>query len=111
MYKKTIATKTSIKHNTSVEGERIEKHVQRLLTNKEPIQASAPLTYQERAEGINPDYDIRTDRFEQAVTAMDIATKGRLAKRKGPERPRDETPAAKAAGNDRKDGGKPEGEA
>lgn len=107
MYRKSLPTKTKIRVNRNEQGERIEKVVQRMLSNKEPIKDGAPLTYQERSEGINPDYDIRTDRFEQAVEAMDIRTKGQLAKREENQRKTkeakeqpDDTPAAKAAKRD-----------
>lgn len=63
------------------EGERIEVKVDRVTTQNEPIKDGAPPIYTERKEGVLPGYDIRTDRFEIAVEAMDKVTKSKLAKR------------------------------
>ena len=48
----------------SREGETIEAKVRRIMNNNEPISDQAPLIYTERKDGINPDYDIRSDRFD-----------------------------------------------
>lgn len=72
---------TSITQNTKEIGEFLETKIERIVNNNEPITDGAPIIYQERGEGINPDYDIRTDRFDVAIEAMDIATKSKLAKR------------------------------
>lgn len=81
MYKYRKATKTSIKQNDSYEGETIEQKIVRIMSNKEPISDGAPLVYTDRKDGVLPDYDIRTDRFEIAVDAMDKVTRSEIAKR------------------------------
>jgi len=81
MYKTPINTKTSIKLNQSLEGETIEQKVERVTTNKEPIKDGAPLIYTDRNEGVKAGYDIRTDRFEIAIEAMDKVQKSVIAKR------------------------------
>jgi hypothetical protein len=81
MIKKRIHRGTSIERNESYEGERLETKIERIITNKEPIKDGAPLIYTERIKGVQPDYDIRTDRFDVAVEAMDYVTKSHLAKR------------------------------
>lgn len=83
MYKKINPKrqKTTLKVNTSYEGETIEMKVRRILNNKEPIKDGAPLIYTERKDGVKPEMNIRTDRFELAVDAMDYITKTKLAKR------------------------------
>lgn len=63
------------------EGESIEAKVTRIVLNKEPIKDGAPLIYTDRKDGVLPGYDIRTDRFEVAVEAMDKITKSKIAKR------------------------------
>lgn len=78
--KKTIA-KTRLNVNKSYEGEPLEIKVQRLVQNKEPLDGSVPLTYQERAEGVNPAYNIKTDKWEVAAEAMDRATKEKILRR------------------------------
>lgn len=62
-------------------GESIETKVLRITQNKEPISDGSPTIYMERKDGIKPEYDIRTDRWEIALDAMDIVSKTKLAKR------------------------------
>ena len=81
MYKQNKPAKTTLKVNTSYQGETIEQKIYRILHNKEPITDGAPLIYTERKDGINPAYDIRTDRWELAIDAMDTVNKARIAKR------------------------------
>lgn len=71
MYNKINYKKTSIEVNQSVEGESIEQKIERVVNNNEPITDGAPIIYTERKEGVQPGYDIRTDRFEVALDAMD----------------------------------------
>lgn len=73
--------KTTINVNTSYEGETIEQKINRIVNNKEPISDGAPLIYTDRSEGVLPEMDVRTDRFEIAVDAMDKVTKSHQAKR------------------------------
>lgn len=81
MYKCQKPTKTSIKRNVSIEGETIEMKMRRILSNNEPITDGAPVIYTERKDGVQPGYDIRTDRWEVAIEAMDKVTKSHQAKR------------------------------
>lgn len=74
-------TRTTIELNDSYEGETIEQKVRRITQNQEPITDGAPIIYTERKEGVKPEYDVRTDRFELAVEAMDTVTQQKLAKR------------------------------
>ena len=70
MIKKVITNRTTIVRLESREGETIEAKVRRIMSNNEPISDQAPLIYTERKDGINPDYDIRSDRFDFALDAM-----------------------------------------
>lgn len=81
MYYKNKIPKTSIKRNTSYEGETIEQKINRIVNNKEPIKDGAPIIYTDRKDGVKPEYDIRTDRFEIAIDAMDAVAKSHKAKR------------------------------
>src|SRR5690554_2186233 len=72
---------TQLNVNDSVEGESIENKIERLIENNEPISDSAPIIYTEREDGILPQYDIRTDRFELAIDAMDKVSATLVAKR------------------------------
>lgn len=81
MYRVNKPSKSSIKVNSSYVGETIEQKLERIVNNGEPISDNAPIIYTERKDGVMPEYDIRTDRFEVAVDAMDKVSKSRLAKR------------------------------
>lgn len=81
MYKKQQPTKTTLKVNNSYEGETIEKKINRIVNNKEPIKDGAPVIYTDRKDGVRPEYDIRSDRFEIALEATDHIAKTHLAKR------------------------------
>lgn len=81
MYKYQRPTKTTIQVNTSYAGERIEEKINRIVNNKEPISDGAPLIYTDRSEGIKAETNIKTDRWEIAVEAMDYVSKSHMAKR------------------------------
>jgi len=95
MYSTTKPPKTTIKRNTSYEGETLEKKINRIVNNKEPIKDGAPIIYTDRKDGVKPEYDIRTDRWEEAISAMDMVTKSRLAQRKSGEKSPDLAKEAK----------------
>ena len=76
-----IHSKNTFNLNDSVEGESLEKKVKRIVENSEPISDGAPIIYTERGKGVQPEYNIRTDRFDIAVDAMGIVSKSRVAKR------------------------------
>lgn len=83
MYKYKKPQRTQIKGRPTVEGERIEIKVARMLKNKEPIKDGAPLIFTERKDGVVRGYNIRTDRWEVATEAMDKVAKSIQAKREG----------------------------
>lgn len=82
MYKTPKFRQTSAKRNESVEGESLEMKIDRFVNNKEPMDDNgSEKIYMERKEGVSAAYNIRTDRFEIAVEAMDKVTKSYAAKR------------------------------
>lgn len=81
MYRPNKPKRTTLKVNDSYIGETIEQKIERIVNNKEPITDGAPIIFTERKDGVLPEYDIRTDRFEVAVEAMDKVTKSHQAKR------------------------------
>ncbi len=81
MYKVPTFPKTTIKRRMTQQGETIEQKIERITHNKEPIKDGAPLIYTERKEGVQPGYDIRTDRFEVAIEAMDKVSEVKRHKR------------------------------
>lgn len=110
MYKILKVAKSKMTINESYEGETIEKKIRRIVNNKEPITDGAPLIYTERKQGVQPGYDIRTDRWEIAVEAMDKVTKTEQAKReerhKTPEQKELDKIAKEAKANMKKEGEK-----
>ena len=81
MYKTPKHKETSITSNYGVEGETIEQRFTRMLENNEPLGEGAPIIHTERKDGVIPGYNIRTDRFEVAIEAMDAVSKSYKAKR------------------------------
>ena len=81
MYKTPEFSKSVIHKYKVTEGESIEMKVERIVQNKEPIKDGAPLIYQERKEGVMPAYNIRTDRMEIALDAMDKHSMAKIAER------------------------------
>lgn len=90
MYKIQIPEITELTVNTSYEGETIEQKIRRIVNNKEPISDGAPLIYTDRKEGVQPAYDIKTDRFEIAIEAMDKIAKSHQAKREERHKPKED---------------------
>ena len=65
------------------EGETIEHKVQKIVLNKEPIEDGAEIIYTEKKDGVLPQYNIRTDKWDSAQSAMDLAQQQRIAKSNG----------------------------
>lgn len=89
MYKQNKPTKTLIVRNESYEAEGIEMKIERLFKNGEPISDTAPLIYQERKEGVEPAYNIKADRFDIAMEAMDKGSRSYRATREDRHKPKD----------------------
>lgn len=81
MYKPRIPTPTTIDINQATVGERLEEKIERITQNQEPITDNAPLIYTERKEGVQPSYDIRADKWDIAVDAMEKVSQTYKAKR------------------------------
>lgn len=81
--------------NNTREGESIEQVIQRVTINGEPVKADVQMYYTERKQGVLPQYDIRTDRFEIALQAMDKVAKSKAARRDNVQ-----TEATAEAGNE-----------
>ncbi len=81
MYKIPKYYESKLKGIETMEGEPIEWKLERILNNKEPITDGAPEIFTERKDGVGAGYNIRTDRWELAVDAMDLVNKNREAKR------------------------------
>lgn len=81
MYRQHKAVKGTLKGITPYRAESIEATLSRMLSNKEPIGSVREPIYTDRKEGVLPDYDIRTDKFEYLVEGKDAIAKTQRAKR------------------------------
>ena len=88
--KKTTYKSTYIGDIETFEGESIEKKVAKLIENNEPITDGAPIIYTEKKDGVLPQYDIRTDKWDIAQSAMDLANASKIAKSKGMKKPEEQ---------------------
>ena len=65
------------------EGKTIEKQIAIAMLINEPVDQSNPITFTKRSDGVLPDYDIRSDKWELAQRAMTaVADKIRLNRTK-----------------------------
>lgn len=64
------------------EGESIETKVARMEETKEPISDGAPVVYTEKKDGVKPELDIRTDKWDIAIDAMDKVNASKIARSK-----------------------------
>lgn len=93
--KKTMYRKPTNKINTQEQidlGQSIEEKVRVITESGAPIESISPMVYTERKEGVRPDTNIRTDKWDVAQAAMDSISRG-IAKK------REEALNAKAGGN------------
>lgn len=81
MKKYEIKQKTVIRRNESAVGEPLHISLQRKMENKEKLGTTMPLIYTDRKEGVKPEYDIRTDRFDVAIDATTKIDKSWKARR------------------------------
>lgn len=81
MYKVPKPGRTSLTVNNSVKGETIEQKIERILNNNEAITDGAPTIYTDRKDGVLPEYNIRTDRWDLALEGTDAISKSKFAKR------------------------------
>lgn len=100
--------RTTLLVNKSVAGKTIEKRIEKMMQQNQPIEAEVGLVYAEGEDtGIHPAYDIRTDRFELALKMKDTATKTDTAKAGGTLTPKKgEAASDKGADTTQSDGPK-----
>lgn len=63
------------------EAESLEEKVRRVTASNEPVEAISPMIYTERKDGVRPEYNIRTDKWDIAQSAMDTIALGVRQKR------------------------------
>lgn len=96
MRTKNFYPKTQIKGGLTFEGESIEEQVRKMIAEKEPIESSSPIIYTPPKDGVLPQYDIRTDRWQVAQDTMDKVTASKIAKRENYQKSAVEEPTAGA---------------
>ena len=98
--KKPIRIKSnSFFTNTPAEGECIEEKIRRVTQNGEPISDGAPIIFTEKKDGVLPQFDIRTDRWDIALMAMDAVNKAKTAKSKSYGEKKEEQKKGETAGD------------
>lgn len=73
-----------------VEAVMLEKKIEAMIANEEPIIGTAELIYTKKRDGVLPAYDPRTDRFDNAIEAINNITMAAMAKRQELSQKRDE---------------------
>lgn len=81
MKERTTRTQSMIKCNEVYEAESIEEKLRRLAVSGEPVKETVGMIYTRRRDGVLPQYDIRTDRFEVIQNGMDTMTRSAIANR------------------------------
>ena len=66
--------------NKCIEGESIEVKIKRIVDEKEPITDGAPIIFTDAKDGVRPEFNPRTDRWEIAIDAMDKVSNYQLSK-------------------------------
>lgn len=79
--RKGILNKTGLKINEAYIAEPLEIKLRKAMDSTEKIEMGSPITFTEKKYGALPEYDIRTDRFEIAMEAMNKVNKMEVAKR------------------------------
>lgn len=80
MYNKNKPQETTIELNEAVIGESLETKIERILENGEGVTEAVPIIHTPRAEGVLPEYNVRTDRFDVALEGTDYIQKSNTAK-------------------------------
>lgn len=89
MKRQTISAAGRIEVHAIKQGQSIEEQMRIALRSGEPIQATARIEYSERKDGVLPQFDIRTDRFEYARMATDKVHASQAAARQAQDFPTD----------------------
>ena len=64
-------TKQRFKFVEPLQGESIEQKVARILQSNEPITDGAPMIYTPKQAGVKPECNVRADKWDIAMNAMD----------------------------------------
>lgn len=70
-----------LKRNTSYEGISVEQMLRNLMKGEKVDTTGSDLNYTDKKDGVRPEFNIRTDRFEIAQESMETATKAYITTR------------------------------
>lgn len=88
----TNYNRSTLRTTESFEGESIEDKVARTTENNSPIEQISPMYYNERKAGVEAATNIRTDKFDIALEAMESIHQG-IRKRRETMKEKAEEPA------------------
>lgn len=80
MRKKTIKPTNRLIRNESYEGKPIEKQLREMKEGLVVEFQNKPEIYTARKDGVVPEYDIKTDKFDMMLAATDKLARARIAK-------------------------------
>lgn len=66
------------------EGKTIEQRCREMVETGEPIKDTSPLIYTPKEKGVRPEYNVRADKWDIALGAMDAVNRERIAKGQQP---------------------------
>lgn len=75
MKKNRIKNRTNVSGTITEKGIWLSENIRNMMEAEEGINATIPVEYTRPQDGRQPQYDIRTDRFEVMQNGMDRATK------------------------------------
>lgn len=78
-------------------GEALITKLSRAMNSGEPIEGGAVTMNTERKDGVLPQFDIRTDRFEVALEARDAIVAAHMARREAFHNKKEDKPAKEKA--------------
>lgn len=81
IYKQVRYNRSTMNVTNESKGYTIEERIERILNQNEPIKDVTEQIFTERKDGILPEYNPRTDRWDIAIEATDKISKDNLAKR------------------------------
>lgn len=104
MYKKANYQAGSIDLDNDQEGELLETKLERMRDQNEPIGDEGVMqTYTERRDGVLPATNIRADKWDIAIDAMDVHEKSRSAEREHNHKNKDDKDESKVIDLNAKD--------
>ena len=81
MYKQPHYRRSGLTRTVTRTGHPIERKVELMIENGEPIEQGGGLIYTPREDGVLPGYNMRTDRWDEALKATDKYNRSEIAKR------------------------------